>query len=167
MLARDTGDISEADVKRAAATPGSVVVGFNVRVDRQAATLAERDGVPVKTFGIIYDLVDWLAELAKSRTPKRTAEVTRGEMSVIRIFGEDRGAQVIGCRVLSGEIVGGDEVRMLRRDEQIARGRVKGLQKQRIPCERVREGDECGVAFDCKLEAATGDRLVAITLVEE
>lgn len=167
ILARDTGDISEADVKRAATTPGSVVVGFNVRVDRQATALAERDGVAVRVFDVIYDLVDWLAELAKERTPRRTTEVVRGELSVVRVFGESKGAQVVGGRVLQGEINVGDEIKLLRRGEEIAKGRVKVLQKQKLPAESVREGDECGLAVDCRLEIAPADRIVAVTVVED
>lgn len=166
IVARDQGDISEADVKRAAATPGAVVVGFNVKVDRQAATLAERDNVAVSTFNVIYDLVDYLAKLAVDRTPHEKIEVTKAEFSVIRVFNIDKGLQVIGGRVLSGELCVGAGVKLVRRGEEIGKGTVKGLQQQKLAATCVKEGSECGAAIECRLDVAEGDRLVAWAIEE-
>jgi translation initiation factor IF-2 len=166
IVSRDQGDISEADVKRAAATPGTVVVGFNVKVDRQATALAERDGVAVKTFDVIYDLVDYLGGLAKERTPRERIEVTKAEFSVIRVFNADKGLQVIGGRVLSGELCVGQPVKLVRRGEEIGKGHVKGLQQQKLAATCVREGSECGAAVECRLDIAEGDRLVAWAVEE-
>jgi translation initiation factor IF-2 len=163
IVARDQGDISEADVKRATATPGTVVVGFNVKVDRQATTLAERDHVAVSTFTVIYDLVDYLAALAKERTPQEKIEVTKAEFSVVRVFNIDKGLQVIGGRVLSGELCVGQLVKLLRRGEEIGKGNVKGLQQQKLAATCVKEGNECGAAIECRLDIAEGDRLIAWT----
>jgi translation initiation factor IF-2 len=166
IVSRDQGDISEADVKRAAASQGAVVVGFNVKVDRQATALAERDGVPVSTFSVIYDLVDYLAALAKERTPRERIEVTKAEFSVIRVFNADKGLQVIGGRVLSGELCVGAGVKLVRRGEEIGKGTVKGLQQQKLSATCVKEGNECGAAIECRLDIAEGDRLVAWAVEE-
>jgi translation initiation factor IF-2 len=166
IVARDQGDISEADVKRAAATPGAVVVGFNVKVDRQATALAERDHVAVSTFSVIYDLVDYLAALAKERTPRERVETVKAEFSVIRVFNIDKGLQVIGGRVLSGELCVGSGVKLIRRGEEIGKGTVKGLQQQKLAATCVKEGNECGAAIECRLDVAEGDRLVAWSVEE-
>ncbi len=166
IVSRDQGDISETDVKRAAATPGAVVVGFNVKVDRQAAALAERDQVPVSTFNVIYDLIDYLAKLAIDRTPHEKIEVTKAEFSVIRVFNIDKGLQVIGGRVLSGELCVGSPVKLVRRGEEIGKGNVKGLQQQKLAATCVKEGNECGAAIECRLDIAEGDRLVAWAVEE-
>jgi translation initiation factor IF-2 len=166
IVARDQGDISEADVKRAAASPGAVVVGFNVKVDRQATTLAERDHVAVSTFNVIYDLVDYLSKLATERTPHETVEVTKAEFSVIRVFNIDKGLQVIGGRVLSGELCVGAPVKLVRRGEEIGKGTVKGLQQQKLAATCVKEGNECGAAIESRLDVAEGDRLVAWAVEE-
>ena len=166
IVARDQGDISEADVKRAAATPGAVVVGFNVKVDRQATALAERDHVAVSTFDVIYNLVDYLAKLAIERTPHEKIEVTKAEFSVIRVFNIDKGLQVIGGRVLSGELSVGAGVKLVRRGEEIAKGTVKGLQQQKLAATSVKEGSECGAAIECRLDITEGDRLVAWAVEE-
>jgi len=122
--------------------------------------------VAVSTFSVIYDLVDYLAALAKERTPRERVETVKAEFSVIRVFNIDKGLQVIGGRVLSGELCVGSGVKLIRRGEEIGKGTVKGLQQQKLAATCVKEGNECGAAIECRLDIAEGDRLVAWSVEE-
>lgn len=159
------GDISENDVKLASGKTGTIIVGFNTKVDNSAKALAERTGVIIETFDIIYKLTEWLAEKAKDFTPKRHVEEEKGVLKVLKIFSTNRDKQVIGGRVESGNVSLNDEVKIMRRDSEIGKGRIRELQQQKNKVGTVEEGKECGLMVESKIELAPGDKLTAIEVI--
>jgi translation initiation factor IF-2 len=102
-----------------------LVLGFNVKIDSQALASAEKSGIQVKTFDIIYKLTEWLVEMAASKTPKLNVEEKSGRAKVLKFFSAIKDKNVIGARVEEGEIRVGDEVKLLRNEIEIGRGKIR------------------------------------------
>lgn len=165
VLENTTGMISEADMKKALSNPATIVVGMGVDIDPRASALQERHNITVKTFKIIYELVDWLKETIEERTPKITVEEVAGTVKVLAIFNQVKKNQVLGGKVTSGTISVGNNIKILRRGEQIGFGVIKELQQQRVAAKQVLEGNEFGTSISADIEIAVGDTLEAIIKV--
>lgn len=164
VLGRSVGTITENDIKNIGATRNAIVVGFNVPIERQAADLAERLGVEIKTFDIIYKLSEWLADALTQRTPKREEERKTGEAKILRIFSVQKNTHLLGARILEGALKVKQRVRIFRRDIEIGNGVIKNLQQQRANVQEVSH-DECGLQLDTKSEIAPGDTIAAFETV--
>ena len=165
IVLSSVGSINENDVKAALTTPGTTIVWFNAKVDSQAALLAERSGITILTFNIIYELTDKVKELLTEREPRIEVEEIESSVKVLKIFSTTKGKQVLGGRVLSGQFRRNAEVKIKRRDAEIGHGRVKELQQGKVAADSVNEGTEFGALIESKIEIAPGDVLEAITRV--
>ena len=159
------GDIGENEVKGAIGVPGTLILGFTVKIDPAAKRFAEQHSVNIQTFDIIYKLTEWLANEAKDRAPKIQVEEQKGVAKILKFFSAVRDKQVIGARVESGTISFNDEVKVMRRDNEIARGRVRELQQAKSKVGSVEEGKEFGAMIESKIEIAPGDKIEAFHII--
>ena len=168
IVTSGVGGITENDVKMVASgsTPG-IAIGFNAKVDASAKDLAERQGVTIATFEIIYKLAEWLAAEARTRAPREMLEEVTGAAKVLKVFNSNKGKVVLGGRVEEGELQDGAQVRLLRRDIELGRGHITSLQAMKATVKRVEAGSEFGAAVDIKAEPAAGDRLECFNMVEK
>lgn len=166
FLSTTTGAISEKEIKLASTHANSFVVGFNTSMDNAAINAAERMEVEVKTFSIIYELLKWVEEKIQEMTPIEKYDEMSGRIKVLKTFSKTKTTQVVGGKVVEGNISVGDKVKILRREEEIGRGIIKGLQQQTMKSEKVEEGNECGVMIETKKEIAKGDVVEAFHEVE-
>ena len=125
IIGSGVGDISSNDVQNVSATKNSIIVGFNVKIERQAADLAERIGVEINTFDIIYELSDWLNNALKQRTPRIEEMKTTGKVKVLKYFSSQKNLHVLGARVGEGFIKLKQRVKITRRDIEIGKGTIK------------------------------------------
>ena len=160
------GAITENDIKTAKIKK-CLVLGFNVSVDKNAEMIITRENIEVKTFKIIYELIDYVKEKIKEATPIETVEMTTGSAKIIKTFSKNKDKQVVGGRVEKGEIKLTNNVKILRRDSYIGSGKIKELQIQKIKTDTVKEGQEFGVMIESKIELASGDILEATSLVKQ
>lgn len=166
MVSADVGTISEGDVKAAMTTPGTVIMGFNTKIDPQAGALAERtEGLGIELFDIIYKLTERVEEILTERAPKVETEEVMGRAKVLKIFSKAKDKQVIGARVENGIIEKGASLKIFRRDEEIGRGKVKELQQSKVAVGSVSEGSEFGAMVESKVEIAPGDHLERVVMV--
>jgi translation initiation factor IF-2 len=159
------GTVSESDVKSAIATPGTLLFGFHTKIDPQAAALAERSGINIEVFDIIYKLTERVSELLSEREPRIDVEEVQGSAKVLKVFSTQKDKQVLGARVNSGTIEKNSILRIMRRDEEIGRGRVKELQQSKMETSSVSEGTEFGAQIESKVEIAPGDILERVVTV--
>lgn len=165
IVARSVGAITENDVKLVGGgkTPG-IILGFNVKVEKEAREMAERLGVMIATFEIIYKLAEFLAaELAKRRPQLETA-VLSGAGKVIKLFSTQKGRVVLGGRVEEGVLRLHQEVKIVRRELEIGRGIISSLQTSKKDVKEVEAGAEFGVMLKTQALPAAGDRLEAFTV---
>lgn len=167
IIEKGVGTIGEGDVKLAGADKKIVVVGFNTKIDTPAKNLADRDGVQVKTFDIIYKLTDWLKEIVVERTPKVLVDEVTGTAKILRIFSKNKDKQIIGGRVENGFLSVGETIKIIRRESEVGTGKVRGLQSQKKDASEVKEGNEFGALVDSKIEIAAGDKLLSFRTVEK
>lgn len=158
------GDINVADVQNVSATKNAIIVGFNVKLERPAKELAERLGVEIDTFNIIYELSEWLNNALKNRTPKREEMVVTGKAKILRHFSVQKYTHVLGGRVEEGTIKQNQTVRILRRDLEIGKGVVKNLQQAKSDTTQTTEG-EFGMQLETKADVAAGDYIEAFDIV--
>lgn len=167
IIAKGVGSIGENDAKLATGCCNAIILGFNTKVERSAVDIAERFGITIKTFDIIYELVEWVEKEIDKRTPKVLGEEIIGTLKVLKIFNATKHKQVIGGKVTSGMIELGAQVKVMRRDIEIGRGKVVELQQQKIAAKKVEEGNECGMMVEVKIEIAPGDILEAFVMSEK
>ena len=158
VIDASVGDITANDVQNISATSDAIIVGFNVKVERQAKDLADRLGVEIDTFSIIYELSDWLNTALKNRTPKKEEKIESGAMKILKHFSTQKYTHVLGGRVEEGVIKMNQRVRILRRDIEIGSGVVKNLQQYKSDVQQVEEG-EFGMQVETRAEVAPGDIL--------
>jgi translation initiation factor IF-2 len=165
IITRGVGAISENDLKLASGNKDTVIIGFNTKMDTRASEANEALKVTVETFDIIYKITDWLKELIETRRPRvETVEVT-GQVKILKTFSATKEKQVIGGKVISGKIHEGNQVRILRREAEIGRGKIVGLQQNRLEVREILEDTECGLMIQSKIEIANGDVLEVFTMV--
>ncbi|MBX4199880.1 translation initiation factor IF-2 [Candidatus Parcubacteria bacterium] len=158
------GTINENDVKAALAS-NALIFGFNTKIDAQAGALAERSGISIETFDIIYKLTERIQEKLEEREPRIEVEEVAGIAKVLKIFSVTKDKQVLGARVTSGIMENGSQVRIMRRDAEVGRGRVRELQSAKVKVETVGEETEFGALVESKIEIAPGDILERIITV--
>lgn len=159
------GTVSENDIKTSLATPGTIIFAFHTKTDPQAGSLAERSGIAIESFDIIYKLTERVSELLEERAPKFEVDEVIGTAKVLKIFSINKDKQVLGARAVTGAIEINANVRILRREEEIGRGKIKELQQNKVALDRVTEGNEFGAMIESKIEIAPGDMFEAITRV--
>jgi len=144
-----------------------LILGFNVGADKNAEMLALRDNAEIKTYRVIYELVDYVKEKIKENTPVETIETTTGSAKILRIFSKNKDKQVVGGRIEEGEIKSAGIVKIFRRDALIGNGKIKELQIQKIKTDIVKEGQEFGMMIESKTELVPGDILKVVALVKQ
>jgi translation initiation factor IF-2 len=165
VISCGVGAISETDLKMASSDKESIVVGFTVKMDAGARDLNETLKVKVETFDIIYKLTDYLKELIEERRPRTETQEVTGAVKILKTFSATKDKQVIGGKVTEGRITLGGIVRIMRRENEIGRGKIVELQAGKIKSKEVLEGNECGMQVESKIEIAGGDVLEAFTTV--
>jgi len=150
------GGISESDVILAKAT-GAVIIGFNVRANPAARDLARRDGVEIRYYAIIYDVIDDMKAALSGMLAPTLRERFLGNASVREVFNITRVGKVAGCMVTEGVVRRGAKVRLLRDNVVIHEGSLKTLKRFKEEVREVRDGYECGMAFENYENIAVGD----------
>jgi len=169
IISQGIGDINENDVKLAVSDPHIFLLGFNAAPDKKADAIIKRSALPisVKNFSIIYELTQYVKDMLEAQIPKEYIEESMGRAKIQAVFSKDRDKQVVGGKVESGVIEIGNDVRILRREAEIGRGKIRELQQQKKKAPEVREGFEFGTLIEAKIEIMPGDRVEAVRTVEK
>lgn len=164
IIGTTVGDISVTDVQNVSATDNAIIVGFGIKVDRAAQELAERLGVEIDTFEIIYELSDWLNTALKNRTPKVTEEKVTGTAKIIKHFSTQKYTHVLGGRIETGELKAGQQIRIIRREIVVGKGVLSNVQQYKSDVTKVTEG-EFGMQMETKDNIAPGDYIEGFDMV--
>jgi translation initiation factor IF-2 len=156
------GTITDSDVSLASAS-AAVILGFHTRVDSGVADKAKHEGVQIKLYAIIYELIDQVKEGMAGLLEPLLKDVTVGAAEVRKIFQLSKGVPVAGCMVVSGRIVKG-KVRVRRRKEIIYEGLTQSLRRFQDEVNEVRAGMECGIRIDGFSDFQTGDNIECYTM---
>jgi translation initiation factor IF-2 len=163
ILVAEVGTIGESDIKLAGIDPETIIVGFNTKIDPRARELNEQAHVMIEQFDVIYKLSEFLTELIEKKRPRVEVIKVGGVFKAQKFFSKTKERQVIGGTVQTGEIAVGNDVRILRRENEIGQGTIVGMEQNRVKVKTVGEGFPCGVLFESRIEIAPGDIIEAIT----
>ena len=156
VLHAAVGGVNESDVILAKASE-AVIVGFNVRANPQARDLARRDGVEIRYYSIIYDVIDDIRKTLSGLLAPTLRERFLGNASIRDVFNITKVGKVAGCMVTEGTVRRGAKVRLLRDNVVIHEGALKTLKRFKDEVREVREGFECGMAFENYQDVQAGD----------
>ncbi len=156
VLHAGVGGITEADVVLAGAS-NAQIIGFNVRANPQARALAQRDGIDIRYHSIIYNIVDDIKAMLEGMLKPALHERMLGNAQILEIFSVGKVGKVAGCRVTDGLVRRGAKVRLLRDDIVIHDGALKTLRRFKDDVREVKEGYECGMAFENYSDLREGD----------
>ena len=153
---RAVGAITENDIALAAAT-NATLIGFNVRPDRKVRDMAAAEGVEIRTYEIIYKLIEDIEKAMKGMLAPEFEEVVTGEAEVREIFRAPKVGAIAGCSVRMGVVTRGSKVRFLRDGTIIWKGAINTLRRFKDDVREVREGFECGISLTDFQDLKEGD----------
>ncbi len=164
-ITEEVGAISEKDIRRVETDKDIIIIGFNVTVDPKARALNEQVKARIINHPIIYKISDELKEVVEERRPRITEIRQSGTMKVLKTFSQTKDKQVLGAKITDGLISVGNVVRIVRRENEIGRGKITELQHNRVKQKSLEAPIECGLMVETKHEIIEGDQLEAISEV--
>ena len=159
------GGISESDVLLAQSS-GAPIFAFNVRANKQARDLAEKEGVEIRYYSVIYDLIDDVKDTLSGMLAPEKRETFLGYAEILEVFNISKVGKVAGCRVTEGAVKRGCGVRLLRDDVVIHEGNLKTLKRFKDEVPEVSNGQECGMAFEKYEDIRVGDKIECFQVEE-
>ena len=154
----EAGAIGENDVKLAQGI-GARILGFRTKVDPTAASLADREQIPIETFDVIYELGERVKDLLEKSQESEIVRRDLGSLQVLEIFLTEKTRQIVGGKVAQGEVRKGSDVEIVREGEVIGRGKATSLKRGQTEADVVKEGEECGISYEGSGKIQEGDTL--------
>lgn len=154
------GNITESDI-RLAGSSNAVVFGFNVSSTPVASRLAESMNVEIKTYKVIYELVEDIKNRLVAMLPPIVERNDFGKLRVLAVFKTGKGDMIVGGKIMSGKIINESQIEVLRNDSSIGQGKLGNLQENKVNVDECDAGKECGITFLGDTKIKEGDILVS------
>jgi translation initiation factor IF-2 len=156
ILHAGVGGISESDVTLAEGF-NAAILGFSVRANKEAAAAAKRNGIEIRYYNIIYDLVDDIKTAMSGLLAPTLRETMLGNAQILEVFNISKVGKVAGCRVTDGTVERGANVRLIRDSVVVHEGKLSTLKRFKDEVKEVQSGQECGMAFENYGDMRVGD----------
>jgi translation initiation factor IF-2 len=166
ILHQETGNVTESDVMLATASD-AIIIGFAVEADNAAERLAEKEGISIRLYTIIYRLIEDIEKALLGMLEPELVERTIGKAKVLATFQVSRFKVAAGCRVIDGEIRRNGKIRVIRNSQMIFDGEIGSLKRGKDDVREVREGFECGLALKQFSQFEEGDLLECYVIEEK
>jgi translation initiation factor IF-2 len=158
LIAQGVGGITESDATLASSA-GAIILGFNVRADAGARQVIERDGIELRYYSVIYDIVDDVkAAMSGLLAPELREEIV-GIAEVRDVFNSPKFGQIAGCMVVEGIIYRNKKIRVLRDNVVVYEGELESLRRFKDDVNEVRNGTECGIGVKNYTDVKPGDKI--------
>ena len=165
IIYTETGNISDNDIMLASAS-NAILIGFNVQADVSARRLAEKEGVDIRLYEIIYRMTEDIEKALKGMLDPEVKEKVIGRAQVLAVFSASKFGRVAGCKVTDGELRRNAKARLIRGDDIVYEGDMGSLRHEKDDVREIRQGFECGVGFKNFKDIKAGDQLVCYVLEE-
>jgi translation initiation factor IF-2 len=172
IIKSGVGDINESDIKMAKSGKAEIV-GFKVKSSNDVVNLAERSIVNITIFNIIYELVEHVKKLMEKTINPRKERIDLGKSKVLAVFIQDKNRQIVGCKIIQGEMKKGSYLEIFRLNKEtkeedlIGKGKISNLKRGEKNVDKIVNGEECGILFEGSLKIEEGDVLLAYIEQEE
>jgi len=163
ILYSEAGNIGENDVMLASAS-NAIIIGFNVQADVSARRLAEKEGVDIRLYEIIYRMTEDIEKALSGMLEPVVKEKVLGRAQVLQVFSASKFGKVAGCRVTDGELRRNAKVRLFRGTDVVYEGDMGSLRHEKEDVKEIKQGYECGVGFKSFSDIQVGDQLVCYVL---
>src|SRR3989338_4402429 len=163
-IATGTGDIGEENIKLASSV-GAIVIGFNVKVAPTAQKMAENEHVLIRTYNIIYELLEDVEEVVNTLLEVGQLEEVLGKAEIIAEFPYGKNEKIAGCRVILGIIAKGQKIRVMREGVLLGETKLKSLKKVKEEVNKVEKGNDCGMLFNPPLDFQIGDTVESFRVI--
>ena len=162
LIHEGIGNISETDVHLAAASD-AVVIGFNVKADGAAQRQAQKEGVDIRYYNVIYKLTDEIQAALTGMLEPTYREVVEGHAEVVQTFKAGKTTVIAGCRVTDGKLTRSSQARVMRKDEKVHEGKIESIRRGKDDVREVATGYECGIVLEDFTAFEAGDIIEAFT----
>jgi translation initiation factor IF-2 len=156
LIHEGIGNISETDVHLAAASD-AIIIGFNVKADGAALREAQKEGVDIRYYNVIYKLTDDIQAALTGMLEPTFHEVIEGHAEVRQIFKAGKNVVIAGCQVIDGKLIRSSQARILRKNVKVYDGKIASLRRGKDDVREVATGYECGVVLDDFTDFEIGD----------
>src|SRR5574342_784754 len=163
VLYAETGNIGENDVMLASASH-AIIIGFNVQADVSARRVAEKEGVDIRLYEIIYRMTEDIEKALKGMLEPVVVDRVIGRAQVLQVFSASKFGKVAGCRVTDGELRRNAKVRLYRGADLVYEGDMGSLRHEKEDVKEIKQGYECGVGFKSFSDIQVGDQLICYIL---
>jgi translation initiation factor IF-2 len=162
LIHEGIGNISETDVHLAGAS-GAIIIGFNVKADGAAQREAQKEGVDIRYYEVIYKLIDDIQAALVGMLEPTYREVIDGHAEVLQTFKAGKTTVIAGCRITSGKITRSSQARIMRKKEKVFEGKIASLRRAKDDVREVTSGYECGIVMEDFTEFEAGDIIEAFS----
>ncbi|HAV77626.1 MAG TPA: translation initiation factor IF-2 [Anaerolineae bacterium] len=165
IIYTETGNISDNDIMLASAS-NAILIGFNVQADVSARRLAEKEGVDIRLYEIIYRMTEDIEKALKGMLDPVVKEKILGRAQVLAVFSASKFGRVAGCKVTDGELRRNAKAKLYRGTDLVYEGDMGSLRHEKEDVKEIRQGFECGVGFKSFKDIQVGDQLICYVLEE-
>jgi len=162
LIHEGIGNISETDVHLAGAS-GAIIIGFNVKADGAALREAQKEGVDIRYYEVIYKLIDDIQAALVGMLEPTYREVIDGHAEVLQTFKAGKTTVIAGCRITDGKITRSSQARILRKNEKVFEGKIASLRRGKDDAREVATGYECGIVMEDFTAFEAGDIIEAFS----
>lgn len=162
ILKSEVGNINESDIKLALGSR-ALILGFRIKMDSTVKRMTEREKIKIMMFEVIYDIVEGVRKFMEKIVKPEDVRVELGKVKVLVKFISEKNRQIVGGRVIEGEVKKGSLIEVFRNEELLGKGRLINLQRNKKDIEQVSRGDECGILYEGDVKIEEGDLLAIYT----
>jgi translation initiation factor IF-2 len=157
VIKKGVGSINESDAQLALSDKNTIIIGFNVDVDKTVPDMNDIEQITIKTFNIIYKMTEWLELEREARRIRKEVDTVIGQAKILKVFSSTKSSVVAGGTVIMGTVSKKEQFKLVRGGQEITRGSIEGLQLAKSPVTSVEAGNEFGMQLECKEEILAGD----------
>ncbi len=162
ILKSEVGSVNETDIKMAK-SGRALILGFRVVINPVAKIIAEREKVKILQFQVIYDLVEEVRKYSQRFLESKAERIDLGKVKALMIFLTEKNRQIVGGKVIEGEVKKGVSIEVFRGEELMGKGRLINFQKNKKDTEKASKGEECGILYEGDVKIEEGDILLIYT----
>jgi translation initiation factor IF-2 len=157
IIKRGVGSINESDVQLALSDKNTIIIGFNVDIEKSVPDMNDVEQITIKTFNIIYKMSEWLEIEREARRTRKEVDTVIGQAKILKVFSTTKSGCVAGGNVIMGAVSKREQFKLMRGGIEITKGTIDELQMAKSPVSVVEAGNEFGMQLSCKEEIMPGD----------
>lgn len=157
IIKKGVGFINESDAQLALSDKNTIIIGFNVDIEKNVIDMNDIEQITIKTFSIIYKMTEWLALEREVRRPRKEVDTILGQAKILKVFSSTKNNHVAGGMVIEGILGIKQQFKLMRGDQELDRGHITNLQLAKSPTNTVEMGNEFGMMLQCGTAPESGD----------